>query len=382
MSGVTVLVVVVGLEVGGTERHLAAVLPRLAARGYRIDVFSINGRGPVARELEETGITVIAPGPADRASGFIRSAALLWRELRRKRPDIVHFFLPQAYLVGGLCSILAGVRHRVMSRRSLNLYQRRHPILARLERRLHGRMSALVGNSDAIVGELRREGASPERVHLIRNGVDLRAFAAPRSPLPARIELGLSESALVFVTVANLIPYKGHAELLAALGQVKDRLPPGWCLLAAGRDEGIGPALRQRATMLGLSPNVRWLGSRDDVPRLLAAADLALLCSHEEGFPNAILEAMAAGLPVIATRVGGSAEAVVDGLTGLLVPPNDVDRLAEAITVLAGDPARRAAMGEAGRRRAEDEFSLDRCVEGYHALYATLLDRASVGFSR
>jgi glycosyltransferase involved in cell wall biosynthesis len=118
---------------------------------------------------------------------------------------------------------------------------------------------------------------------------------------------------------------------------------------------------------------VHWLGSRDDIPDLLAAADIGLLCSHQEGFPNAVLEAMAAGLPVIATRVGGSAEAVVDGDTGLLPPPHDPKRLGEAILLLAGDAEKRAAFGRAGKDRAEREFALARAIADHMAFYRRLV---------
>ena len=116
-----------------------------------------------------------------------------------------------------------------------------------------------------------------------------------------------------------------------------------------------------------------WLGQRDDAPALLAAAGVGILCSHQEGFSNSILEGMAAGLPMLVTDVGGNAEAVVDGETGLVVPAHDPARLGAALASLAGDPAPRRAMGAAGRRRAAEHFSLDECVAAYERLYEGLL---------
>ena len=172
--------------------------------------------------------------------------------------------------------------------------------------------------------------------------------------------------------VANLIAYKGHADLLQALGRVRDDLPEGWVLLCAGRDDGPGDDLKAAATALGIGGGVRWLGERSDVPTLLACADIGLLCSHQEGFSNSILEGMAAGLPMIVTDVGGNPESVVDGVTGMVAPPRDPRALGDAILALARDPERRKAMGEAGRRRAVESFSLEACVARYERLYDTL----------
>jgi glycosyltransferase involved in cell wall biosynthesis len=168
--------------------------------------------------------------------------------------------------------------------------------------------------------------------------------------------------------VANLIPYKGHADLLDAFGSIREQLPQNWELWCVGRDDGIGQGLKERAERLGIASHVRFLGSRSDVPDLLLRADVGVLCSHEEGFSNAVLEAMAAGLPMVVTDVGGNAEAVVDGDTGYVVPPKDPPRLAEALLSVALD-ARRSDMGARGRKRAEELFSMDACLHQYELLY-------------
>jgi glycosyltransferase involved in cell wall biosynthesis len=375
------LIVINNLDSGGSERQLLAVLPALKQRGFAPSIHVLTHRGVLAGRFEAAGIPVREPfaaawlsrlpAPLRRPLLLLASAVTLLYALYRRRPEILHFVLPPAYLVGGLASLVAPTRIRVMSRRNLNLYQRRAPLLAQIERWLHRRMDAIVGNSEAILAELRGEGVVAARLHLIRNGIDLVRFGTV-DRAAVRAVLGIGETALTMIVVANLIPYKGHVDLLAALDRVKHRLPAEWHLLCIGRDDGIGAALRDRAEQAGLAEHVHWLGSRDDVPALLAAADMALLCSHQEGFPNAILEAMAAGLPVIATRVGGSAEAVVEGETGLLVPPHDPERLGEAILVLAGDAGKRAAFGRAGRSRVECDFALSRCVADHDALYRRL----------
>jgi len=209
-----------------------------------------------------------------------------------------------------------------------------------------------------------------DRLGLIYNGIDLASDSDARGA--ARATLDVADDALVLVTVANLIAYKGHADLLAALAAINDSLPAGWCLLCAGRDDGYGAELSKIAVSLGIRDHVRWLGERTDVPALLTCADIGILCSHQEGFANSVLEGMAAELPMIVTGVGGNREAVEDGVSGSVVPAHDPHTLGEAIAALARDPGLRTTMGAAGRRRVAEAFSLDACVGRYMRLYGAL----------
>ena len=380
------LLFVIGrLNRGGCERHLALVAPALQTRGHDVRIQTLNVKGELAPDIEASGVRVVAP-PLAPLTGFLpprlreRMRVLLAGcqlvfHLLARRPDAIHCFLPQAYLVGGLASLIARVPLRIMSRRSLNHYQRGHRLLACFEYRLHRHMSALVANSRAVRRQLLEEpGVDASRVHLIHNGVDP-AVSARRGDRDAMREiLGLVPDEVAMILVANLIPCKGHADLLEALGLAAASMPPAWRVLCAGRDDGIGGSLRSRARALGLNSRVMWLGSRSDVPRLLAACDVGLLCSHEEGFSNAVLEGMAAGLPMIVTDVGGNAEAVVDGVCGYVVPPRSPQAFASALVSVVHDRAARERMGHAARQRVEAHFTLDRCVDEYEALYGRLLD--------
>ena len=377
------LFVVAGsLEVGGTENHLLRVLPLLVRRGWRVTLFVLSGDGPLRAPLERGGVTVrFTPlvgrllAPRILVLRLLRLAIvslhLTWL-LRAERPAIAHFFLPEAYLTGGLCALAAGVPVKVMSRRSSNLYQLKRPWIARVERWLHRRMSRITGNSQAVIRELEQEGIPAPRLQLIYNGVDLPAPPDAATRAKTRTSLGLAADALVLITVANLIPYKGHLDLLEALAHAGDALPAGWRLLCAGRDEGYGAELRRHAERLGLRDRVLWLGGRSDIPHLLGAADIGVLASHEEGFSNAILEAMAAGLPMIATDAGGNAEAVLDGTTGYVVPRRQPQALAAAIRRLAGDAGLRHRLGMAGRERVAAQFTLSQCVDRYEDMYRRL----------
>jgi glycosyltransferase involved in cell wall biosynthesis len=261
----------------------------------------------------------------------------------------------------------------MMSRRSRNFYQLRHKAAAWLERWLHRRMTALVGNSQAVVDDLVAEGAPQQRVRLIQNGIDTSLFAEGTRRMECRrrvrTELGIGADSLVLVCVANLFRYKGHADLITALQLLGDKFDTSSRLLCVGRDAGEGAKLGVQVAAAGLEGRVVFMGARHDVPDLLAAADIGVLASHEEGFSNAVLEGMAAGLPMVVTNVGGNGEAVVDEDCGYLVPASHPAALAAALGKLMSDSERRTLMGNAGRKRVSTSFSIDACVAAYEGLY-------------
>lgn len=366
-----VLVVTSRLDIGGTEQHLLRVLPLLRRKGLDVSLYVLERGGKLDGALMQAGVNV--SGPERRLPRHLHalSAALdLRRHLRQARPHILHVFLSEPYLVGALASLGQRGLHTVMSRRSLNAYQRKRPLLARLERRLHRRTSALLGNSSAVAGELRDECTDAGKIGIIRNGLDVpEAIDADRRH-KVRMQLGLSADELAFVVVANLISYKGHRDLFAALGKIVDRLSPVWRLLLIGRDQGLGEDLRRMALDCGFADRVMWLGERRDAQDLLAAADVAILPSHEEGFSNSLIEAMGRGLPVIATSVGGNVDAVTHEDTGLLVAPKNPAELGDALLRLSQDSALRARLGAAARARVLADFTIEDCVRRYLNLYA------------
>jgi glycosyltransferase involved in cell wall biosynthesis len=376
-----ILFVISNLQLGGTERQVALLATELAKLGLAVSIYSFMD-GEVRAQLEQNGIKVILPPaglahkPSSKTYNTLRAlfaaVHLFWIMLTR-RPNIVHFFLPAAYLVGAPMARLVGVPVRVMSRRSMNSYQRGAVIRA-LERRMHRLMHAVLGNSRSVVRQLMGEGVAPEWLGLIYNGIDVAAFAVPGSRRELRERLGLPTNGMVMCIVANLIPYKGHRDLIDALAIAAPGLPPNWRLLVAGRDDGVGNELREQAKRLGLHDHVVFLGARTDVAAILAASDIGILCSHEEGFSNSILEGMAAGLPMIVTDVGGNPEAVIDAETGLVVPAGDPKRFAAAIVRLAGNSALRTRYGNAGRLRVAREFSVQRFAQSHRSLYAALID--------
>ena len=383
-----ILYVINSLDIGGAERHLARVVERLDRDEWAPAIYTIIRRGTMADVVERSGVPVYSPAIPDFLQGrntLSRAAhvglamvQLTWHMMRFK-PRLVHFFLPMSYLIGlpatflahGLTAFRGSLPLRVMSRRSLSLYQRDRPILGRLEHLLHTGCSAVVGNSRAVVAELEAEGVNSERLKLIYNGIEVPP--APPAAVPSlRAALSVPADAVVITQVANLISYKGHADLLQAFAKVQAAVASEVMLCLVGRDEGIGPQLADQARSLGIEAKVKWMGERGDVMEILAASDVGVLSSHQEGFSNAILEGMAAGLPMVVTQVGGNPEAVLHEQTGFVVAPRNPEGLAQALVRLIVDPDLRQRLGRAGRDRVETHFSLEGCVEEYERLYGFL----------
>jgi glycosyltransferase involved in cell wall biosynthesis len=217
------------------------------------------------------------------------------------------------------------------------------------------------------------EGIPESKVRLIYNGIEVSPVLPDRNE--ARQALGLDSDTLVGVVIANLIHYKGHRELVRGLSHLEQELPANWRILVAGRDHGIRAELEELAAARGISHRIQFLGEYSDIPRLLAAADFGLLTSREEGFSNVILEGMAAGLAMIVTDVGGNAEAVQHGETGLVVPPRNPKAIGDAMLELARNSEQRKRFGAAARKRVEKEFSIDKCVKAHADLYEEMLDK-------
>jgi glycosyltransferase involved in cell wall biosynthesis len=349
-------------------------------QGWDTTIYCITERGQRADQLEAAGIRVLGPPwPINQHARARNPAALalaanrLFWLLRRWRPQIVHFYLPGPYLIGAPLAIAAGAPIRTMSRRSLSNYRQRRPLIAQFEPNLHRHMDVVIGNSRAVVEELATEGIPRDKIRLIYNGIETSIAVPKRSE--ARRTLGIEQAALVGVSVANLISYKGHKDLIEGLARVAGSLPTGWRLLCAGRDQGLQAKLEAMARAGGIQANVQFMGERDDVPTLLSAADFGISSSWEEGFSNAILEAMSAGLPMIVTDVGGNPEAVLNERTGLVVPSRDPAALGEAVLRLAREPELRGRLGSAGLLRVKQEFSVERCVDSHSSLYEELLAR-------
>jgi len=359
---------------GGTETQLLKLLRAFGPEDPLPVLYSLASEGRMTKDFIESGISVLeSPWGIDSASGRVRTVLHLVMALRKHSPDLLHMHLPAAYIIGSLAAFFSAPITRIMSRRGLPTYRARRPLAWVFESALHYFTDFHLANSSAVARTLSAEGVLRDRIGVIPNGVEIPMELDRASRSAARTALALSERCLVLLSVANLIPYKGHTDLLHALAQVKSSLPEPWRLICAGRDDGIAQSLEALSKELGLGEHIVFAGEIADLTSYYQAADMLVLASHEEGFSNAVLESMAHGLPVVATDVGGNSEAIIQGENGILVPPGNPEELGRAIRALANDAAKRKQIGKAARLSVETRFSMSTCVSSYRDFYESIL---------
>lgn len=372
------IVIFIGsLNRGGAETHLLQILPSLIKTDLKITLFLLEEKGELFEVFKSNGVSIISPWIERGKDKFIWKPFLItinafqaFIYLLFFRPQIAHFFLPKSYLIGGILSVLTGVPIRIMSRRSMNNYLKKYPnFIKKTEFWLHSKMTRIFGNSKAVVNQLiQDEGVDRKKVHLIYNGIKL-----PTQSKSILKEIpNIQNDSIVFVITANLIPYKGHRDLIEAFAQLStDKV---WDLLVVGNDSGhIQAELETLCVAKGIQQHIHFLGKRTDVANLLHVAHVGVLASHEEGFSNAILEYMAAGLAVIATDVGGNAEAVKEGENGFIVPPHAPDVMGKAIDKLMTNTHLIKEFGVSSQKRHQTLFTLEKCVKCYYDSYKNLL---------
>ena len=290
------------IEPGGSERHVLSLACRLDRSRFSLSLFTTAGGGSLHRDFSALlPVTVFGePSHARRIrTGPLEHLRTIWKLaaiFRKDRPEILHAYLPAANVIGPIAARMAGVPKVSVSKRALANYKENFPLLRLVEPMGNMLADVILVNSDAVRRDVER--TEEER----------RSFRARE---------GIPPGARVVLSVSNFFPYKGHEELIEAASRVIAEIPQILFLLV-GRDAGTLEKCKRLAGERVPAHAIRFLGSRTDVPDLLRACDLFVHPSHEEGFSNAILEAMAAGLPVVACNVGGNPEAVVDGETGRL----------------------------------------------------------------
>jgi glycosyltransferase involved in cell wall biosynthesis len=356
---------------GGTERQFVRLVRNLDRSRYDIRIACLQRRGPLLTEIETLGMP-ITEFPINSLYN-LRTAKLfirLVRFLRRERIHVLHAFDFYADVFAVPAARIAGVPVVLASRRELldlrSLWQRR---AVRFACRL---ATGVVVNSRAAGADLlNTDPSGEERVHVIPNCIDLQHFRPSMPRNEVRSILGFGADSPLIGTLCNLRAEKNVEMFLQAARQVQLTFPESRFVIV-----GDGPErerLQRLADELGLSGAVLFLGDRGDVSDLLGALDLFVLTSRTESFPNAILEAMSVGCPAVATLVGGVAELVREGENGFLVPPGESGTLAERIIELLRDPARRQAMGRAGRLRVKREFLAGQVSKRLQDLYSRML---------
>ena len=367
------------LRLGGAEKQLVELICRLPRERFEQSLVLVDGGGPLVERVRRAGCEVVELGYMRKFNllsptcewVLFRALFRYLRHLRRSRPHILHAQLFWANILSVLVGRLAGAPVILTSRRQLGHFKSGRPFLRMFENLANRWTSAIFANSATVRRDvLAHERVRPELIEIIYNGVDLEAFGRP-DPEPARREFQIQPGERVLIAVANLHPYKGHEDLLRAVSQLLPQHPT-LRLLLPGRDQGAQARLKGLIRDLKLEGRAQLIGERKDIPALLTLAEIVIHPSHQEGFSNSILEAMAAGKPLIVTDVGGNPEAVRDGENGLVVPARNPATLAKAVDRLLRDDELRRRMGAASRRRVEEEFSMDHMIERFQEWYIAL----------
>ena len=371
---------------GGSERFICNLLSGLDPLQYRVDVVQLIEPPSVAERLREC-----PPGehirleyrPVDAVYGARGRA--VFRELRERvlggSYDLVQSQHEKSDL---LCALLPRVGSgplRISNRRDMGF--QKNTLLRLAFRSVNHRFDRVIAPSRAILEQLvQSEGVRPERTQCLPNGVDTDRFAPLPLSLraPGRQQLGLQADAFVFGCVARMVPIKRHADLLDGFAAATQGRRDAQLLLVGGGP--LEPELRAQAARLGIDGRVVFLGERRDIEQLLPLLDCFVLASSTEGMSNAALEAMACGLPVIATAVGGNAEVVEPERTGFLVPPFSPLRIAAAMRELLLRPDRARQMGGQARLRVERQFSIGAMVRAFSRFYQSLQPAPTLALPR
>jgi L-malate glycosyltransferase len=361
------------LEIGGTETQAVELALRLDPARYSVTLGCLRASGPLLAKLEGSNVSVMewsARGGVNSPSGIYQMLRLA-RFLRQNCFDVAHMHDLWSNLFGIPAARLARVPVVISSRRDLGHLAWYTPRRRKILRHLQSLSSAVLVNSADIREQLVREdGFRPEFIRVVHNGIDLDRFTNNRRDRE-RLFPGLADCKLV-VNVANMhSDIKGQPTLIDAAREVCAKFPQAKFVLIG--DGTRKAAFESTVTEFGLKQKFLFLGQRHDVADLLACCDIAVLPSQAEGFPNALLEYMAAGLPAIATDVGGNREVIEHGVTGLLTPSNNSDAPAKSILSLLENPAAALQLAHAGRERVRRDFSFDRLIANVDAMYTDLL---------
>lgn len=372
---IRVVHVITGLELGGAETALVRLLGRLDRAAFDCSVISLIRPGPLGAAVQSLGIPLAS---LDMRRGLPGPTALprLVRRLRRARPEVVHAWMYHAGVLATLAAPLAGVPRlawNIRNSASVVMGNRRIAPVLRACRALSRRPDVIVTNAREARDSHVAAGFDGTRWTVIPNGVDPELFAPNAEARAAvRAELGVCDATPVIGLFARLDPLKGHEHFASAAGLLARERPEVVFLLAGEGTQPGGPIEALRAAAGGA--DLRLLGARADVPRLMAACDVVTLTSVSEAFPNVLIEAMACGVPCVATDVGDAREIVGEG--GTIVPPAAPAALArEWLSLLECSPAERRAMGAAGRARVLRHYALDAVAARYAELYTCLAAR-------
>jgi glycosyltransferase involved in cell wall biosynthesis len=365
--------------IGGTERQVLNLVQGLDRSRFDVEVACLKRWGALLPEIEASGVPI-----TEYKTTSLYNHVAVWNQmrflkhLRKRNVEIVHtygfysnvFAIPPARLAGA-AAVLASIR---------DTGEHLTPMQKRIEKLFCRMADCVVTNAEAVRKRLTNEGYDAEKIVVIHNGIELTRYARKPNALGLHRELGVPSNTPLVAVFARLNELKGIEYFLQAVAGLIKRFRNVRFLVVG--DGASRPELEKYAEHLGLNKHVVFLGFRLDVPTLLSEISVSVLPTLSEGLSNSLLEAMAASVPVVATRVGGNPEVVQEGITGLLAPPRDSEALARAIGQFLERPSLGREFGLAGRERVSREFGLERMMRATERLYEGLMERSNRNWHR
>lgn len=383
MNKIKIVFLLGTLGIGGTEKQLLEILRRINRDRFELRVLSLPCFGKLRDEIESLNIPFSCLNTVSLAKGrfhpgsYVQLYQLLRdvvRYLKHEKPHIVQSYLFWTNIYGSIAAKIAGVPVIITGRReTLEKKYLRFPNLW-LQNFSNLWATTIIANSLIVKQEcLQQEKfVTSEKIQVIHNGLDVDRYNIQIDPQNQKKALQIPDNGHIVGIVARLHPRKGHRVFLKAAVQVLQAYPQT-IFLVIGGDQGIQPELERFAQELGIRNSVVFTGERRDIPELLSILDVQVSTSFIEGLSNAILEGMASGKPIVATDVAGNPELVIHGQTGLLIPPGNPARLAEAIIQLLGNRSLCIQFGNAGKQRVNTLFRMDQTIFQSEALYQKLI---------
>jgi len=372
MKRIKVIHLITGLNTGGAEMMLYKTVSKVDKNRYSQIVISMIKPGHIGELIKKENIPVISLNFSKGISiisGFLKLVKILLKE----KPEIIHSYMFHADILGRVAGKLCGIKIIISSLRNENIGGRKREILLKYTNKIADIVTAVC--YAAAEKQIERGSITRDKLKVIYNGVDLELFqkSSEQEIMALKEELSLKTVENIILTVGRLEPQKNHELLINSFGKLLNKHPNS-VLLIAGEGKLRIP-LEKQVKDLGLTQNIRLLGVRKDIPKLLSMADAFVLASKYEGMPNVVIEAMASAIPVIATSVGGTPEIIINQSHGLLIKPDDVNSLTVGLDkILNLSKEKRKEIGENGRVRIEKFFTIDKTVNETENLYEHLLE--------
>ncbi len=375
LNDTNIIIVIDSLDGGGAESQVIKLASGLKQENINITVFPLRSGGALTKQAKDLDIELIEGNfqSSRNIKSFIKGFILLCKTIRLKNPTIVHAFLPLSNFLASLAGLISRSKYIITSRRGLiklNYLKKRWRFLDKISNFLSDK---IIVNSEAIIDEMIDiDAVDVDKVICIRNGINLEKFNIKNySSNDMRLALSLTDSDFAWAKVANFSSIKGHKDLINAFKNIHIKYNSKLFLI--GKDNGTLNELKDLVISQGLENKIKFLGFRDDIPEILLAMDGYICASHTEGFSNAILEAMASGLPIVATDVGGNSEIIKNKKNGLLIKSKDKNAITRTMIKIMEDSQLSQKLSKDALKTVNEKYNTKKMVKSYINVYKKAL---------